>query len=270
MGASSQGGQMNPQGAQIRPQGQQQSSMGGQGKGPGLSMPQGRQMNQFQSQPYQPIGVNNPPFNPNPVQPTPGNMPAQGKAPGQLPQGMTPQMMDQMQQMYQGQPQPQVQQPPFGGGLNKVNAPYQPATNMMSEANFNESLQRQNERQAANPNTTFVYPGAFGPLTTYQDYVNRANHGRQVEEQNAYSAQERARRGIIGQGNDMPIAPPYNPNAGIEPSRAQPQGFGQQPAMGYPAQQPQVMPMNRMMQRQPMQGQPMAGGKGPMRKGPMR
>ena len=38
-----------------------------------------------------------------------------------------------------------------------------------------------------------------------------------------------------GQGNDMPIAPPYNPNAGIEQVRAQPQ--------------PQTQPMNPYGQR---------------------
>ena len=96
---------MNPQGAQIKPQGQQQSPMGGQGKGPGLPMPQQGGDRSFQSQPYQPIGVNNPPFNPNPVQPTPGNMPAQGKAPGQLPQGITPQMADAMKMQYMQQMQ---------------------------------------------------------------------------------------------------------------------------------------------------------------------
>ena len=105
MGASSQSGQMNPQGAQIKPQGQQQSPMGGQGKGPGLPMPQQGGDRSFQSQPYQPIGVNNPPFNPNPVQPIPGNMPAQGKAPGQLPQGITPQMADAMKMQYMQQMQ---------------------------------------------------------------------------------------------------------------------------------------------------------------------
>jgi hypothetical protein len=118
MGASSQGGQMNPQGAQIRPQGQQQSPMGGQGKGPGLPMPQQGGNRPFQSQPYQPVGVNNPPFNPNPVQPTPGNMPAQGKAPGQLPQGMTPQMMDAIKNQYMQQMQ--NSNPMMGG------APIQP------------------------------------------------------------------------------------------------------------------------------------------------
>ena len=136
MGASSQSGQMNPQGAQIKPQGQQQSPMGGQSKGPGLPMPQQGGNRPFQSQPYQPVGVNNPPFNPNPVQPTPGNMPAQGKAPGQLPQGITPQMVDafKMQQMQNGnlmvpgapmQPQvmpmnPMMQGQPMAGGKGPV------------------------------------------------------------------------------------------------------------------------------------------------------
>ena len=112
MGAASQGGQMNPQGAQIRPQGQQQSPMGGQGKGPGLPMPQQGGDRPFQSQPYQPVGVNNPPFNPNPVQNTPGNMPVgMGQAKGAGQGQMTPQMMDQMKQIYQAQPQqPQMQQ----------------------------------------------------------------------------------------------------------------------------------------------------------------
>lgn len=112
MGASSQGGQMNPQGAQIRPQ----QPMGGQpqqGKGPGLPMQRQDRDRPFQSQPYQPIGVNNPPFNPNPVQPTPGNMPVglgQAKGPGQLPQGITPQMLDafKMQQMNNPNMAPQV------------------------------------------------------------------------------------------------------------------------------------------------------------------
>jgi hypothetical protein len=122
MGASSQGGQMNPQGAQIRPQ-QPMGRQPQQGKGPGLPMQRQDRDRPFQSQPYQPIGVNNPPFNPNPVQPTPGNMPVglgQAKGPGQLPQGITPQMLDafkmqQMQQMQNGNPvmgggpmQPQV------------------------------------------------------------------------------------------------------------------------------------------------------------------
>ena len=130
MGASSQGGQMNPQGAQIRPQGQQQRPMGGQGKGPGLPMPQQGGNRPFQSQPYQPVGVNNPPFNPNPVQPTPGNMPAQGKAPGQLPQGITPQMIDayRMQQMNNpqtmpmqpGMMNPMMQGQPMQGGKGPV------------------------------------------------------------------------------------------------------------------------------------------------------
>jgi hypothetical protein len=130
MGASSQGGQMNPQGAQIRPQGQQQKPMGGQGKGPGLPMPQQGGDRPFQSQPYQPVGVNNPPFNPNPVQPTPGNMPAQGKAPGQLPQGITPQMIDayRMQQMNNlqampmqpGTMNPMMQGQPMQGGKGPV------------------------------------------------------------------------------------------------------------------------------------------------------
>ena len=121
---------MNPQGAQIRPQGQQQSPMGGQGKGPGLPMPQQGGDRPFQSQPYQPVGVNNPPFNPNPVQPTPGNMPAQGKAPGQLPQGITPQMVDayKMQQMNNpqampmqpGMMNPMTQGQPMSGGKGPI------------------------------------------------------------------------------------------------------------------------------------------------------
>ena len=121
---------MNPQGAQIRPQGQQQSPMGGQSKGPGLPMPQQGRDRPFQSQPYQPVGVNNPPFNPNPVQPTPGNMPAQGKAPGQLPQGITPQMIDayRMQQMNNpqampmqpGMMNPMMQGQPMQGGKGPV------------------------------------------------------------------------------------------------------------------------------------------------------
>jgi hypothetical protein len=128
MGASSQGGQMNPQGAQIRPQGQQQRPMGGQGKGPGLPMPQQPQMGG--NRPYQPVGANNGPFNPNPVQPVnqPPQMPAQGKAPGQLPQGVTPQMLDAIKMQYMQQAQngnpmgpgapmkPQVMPMPPGGG----------------------------------------------------------------------------------------------------------------------------------------------------------
>jgi len=125
MGASSQGGQMNPQGAQIRPQGQQQRPMGGQGKGPGLPMPQQGGDRPFQPKPYQPIGANNPPFNPNPVQPVPGNMP-QGKGPGQG--QISPQMADAiknhyMQQMQNGNPmgpgapmKPQVMPMSPGGG----------------------------------------------------------------------------------------------------------------------------------------------------------
>ena len=134
MGASSQGGQMNPQGAQIRPQGQQQKPMGGQGKGPGLPMPRQGGDRPFQSQPYQPIGVNNPPFNPNPVQPTPGNMPVgmgQAKGPGQG--QMTPQMMDAIKMQYMQQmnnPQampmqlgmmnPMMQGQPMQGGKGPV------------------------------------------------------------------------------------------------------------------------------------------------------
>ena len=105
MGSSAQGGQM-------RPQQPQQAPMGGQqGKGPGLPMPQQGGDRSFQSQPYQPIGVNNPPFNPNPVQPTPGNMPAQGKAPGQLPQGITPQMVDAFKMQQMNNPQAMPMQP---------------------------------------------------------------------------------------------------------------------------------------------------------------
>ena len=121
---------MNPQGAQIKPQGQQQKPMGGQGKGPGLPMPQQGGDRPFQSQPYQPVGVNNPPFNPNPVQAIPGNMPAQGKAPGQLPQGITPQMIDayRMQQMNNpqsmpmqpGMMNPMMQGQPMQGGKGPV------------------------------------------------------------------------------------------------------------------------------------------------------
>jgi len=116
MGVASQGGQMNPQGAQIRPQQQPMGGQSQQGKGPGLPMPQQPQMGG--NRPYQPVGANNGPFNPNPVQPVnqPPQMPAQGKAPGQLPQGVTPQMLDQIKQMYQGQPQPQAMQIPPGGG----------------------------------------------------------------------------------------------------------------------------------------------------------
>jgi hypothetical protein len=101
MGSPTQGGQMRPQ-----PQMQQQRPMGGQqspqGKGPGLPMPQQPQMGG--NRPYQPVGANNGPFNPNPVQPVnqPPQMPAQGKAPGQLPQGITPQMVDAVKQ-YQMQ-----------------------------------------------------------------------------------------------------------------------------------------------------------------------
>jgi len=96
----------------VEPMGRQPQ----QGKGPGLPMPQQPQMGA--NRPYQPVGANNGPFNPNPVQPVnqPPQMPAQGKAPSQLPQGVTPQMLDQIKQMYQGQPQPQVMPIPPGGG----------------------------------------------------------------------------------------------------------------------------------------------------------
>lgn len=102
MGAASQSGQMNPQGAQIRPQQQPMGGQPQQDKGPGLPMPQQPQMGG--NRPYQPVGANNGPFNPNPVQPVnqPPQMPAQGKAPGQLPQGITPQMLDAVKQ-YQMQ-----------------------------------------------------------------------------------------------------------------------------------------------------------------------
>ena len=99
--AGKQGGPMRPQ------QPQQQRPMGQQGKGPGLPMPQ--QPNMGGNRPYQPVGANNGPFNPNPVQPVnqQPQMPPQGKAPGQmplgmqpgqLPQGITPQMLQQAQQ----------------------------------------------------------------------------------------------------------------------------------------------------------------------------
>jgi hypothetical protein len=123
MGASSQGGQMNPQGAQIRPQQQPMGGQSQQGKGPGLPMPQQPQMGG--NRPYQPVGANNGPFNPNPVQPVnqPPQMPAQGKAPGQLPQGITPQMLDAFKQQQMQNPgakgpaqmqalQPMMQQQP--------------------------------------------------------------------------------------------------------------------------------------------------------------
>jgi hypothetical protein len=100
--------------------------MGGQpqqGKGPGLPMPQQPQMGG--NRPYQPVGANNGPFNPNPVQPVnqPPQMPAQGKAPGQLPQGVTPQMLDAVKQYQMQNPsakgpagmqalQPMMQQQP--------------------------------------------------------------------------------------------------------------------------------------------------------------
>lgn len=109
------------QGGPMRPQQPQQAPMGGQtqqGKGPGLPMPQQPQMGG--NRPYQPVGANNGPFNPNPVQPVnqQPQMPPQGKAPGQpmgdmpkppgqmplgmqpgqLPQGITPQMLQQAQQ----------------------------------------------------------------------------------------------------------------------------------------------------------------------------
>jgi hypothetical protein len=114
-----------------------------------------------------------------------------------------------------GQPQQPGQQPgeaqvypPFGGGLNKpfVNAPYQPATNMMSEADFNGFLQRQNEMQTANPTATFV-----NPMTTYQDYVNEVNQGQQTVANNMVSAQERARRGMIGFEGPNFTGQPMNP-----------------------------------------------------------
>ena len=114
MGSSAQGGQMRPQQPQQAPMGGQTQ----QGKGPGLPMPQQPQMGG--NRPYQPVGANNGPFNPNPVQPVnqPPQMPPQGKAPGQpmgdmpkppgqmplgmqpgqLPQGITPQMLQQAQQ----------------------------------------------------------------------------------------------------------------------------------------------------------------------------
>jgi hypothetical protein len=134
--------------------------------------------------------------------------------------------LEAMKQMFQGQ-----QQPPFDGGLNKpfVNAPYQPATNMMSEADFNVFLQRQNEMQAANPNTTFVNPAGGTVHNTYQDYVNEVNRGQQVVANNIVSAQERARRGIIGQGNDIRDSMPYGT----------PDSFGNLP--NYYGQ-PQVVP----------------------------
>lgn len=53
------------------------------------------------NKPYQPVGANNGPFNPNPVQPV--NQP--------------PQMLDQMKQMYQGQPMPPGAVPGFGQQL---------------------------------------------------------------------------------------------------------------------------------------------------------
>jgi hypothetical protein len=122
MGAASQSGQMNPQGAQIRPQQQPMGGQTQQGKGPGLPMPQ-QQMGG--NRPYQPVGANNGPFNPNPVQPVnqPVQMPAQGKAPGQLPQGVTPQMLDAVKQYQMQNPnakgpagmqalQPMMQQQP--------------------------------------------------------------------------------------------------------------------------------------------------------------
>jgi hypothetical protein len=137
-------------------------------------------------------------------------------------------------------------QPPFGGGLNKpfVNAPYQPATNMMSETDFNGFLQRQNEMQAANPTANFV-----NPMTTYQNYVNEVNQGQQTVANNVVSAQERARRGIIGQGNDM---------MGSAGPFVTQDSFGNRPMSYYQGQpqrpQPQTQPMNPGYGQRPQRG----------------
>jgi hypothetical protein len=85
MGAAAQRGKMRPQQPQQRPMGgQPQQRLAGKQPGMGLGLPMPPQVadRTFQPQPYQPIGANNPPFNPNPVQPTPGNIPAQGKGAG--------------------------------------------------------------------------------------------------------------------------------------------------------------------------------------------
>jgi hypothetical protein len=139
-----------------------------------------------------------------------------------------------------------------------VNAPYQPATNMMSEADFNGFLQRQNEMQAANPNTTFVNPAGGPSLNTYQDYVNEVNQGQQTIANNVVSAQERARRGMIGQGNDMMGSMPFGFGQQLAPGQVAPtqaeiggltrrpmlstpmapQGFGQQPGQVRPPNMP--------------------------------
>ena len=95
MGSSAQRGQMRPQ-----PQVQQpQRPMGGQpqqGKGPGLPMPQQpmpQQPNMGGNRPYKPVGANNGPFNPNPVQQV------------NQPQQVSPQLleMQKMLQMQSGQ-----------------------------------------------------------------------------------------------------------------------------------------------------------------------
>jgi hypothetical protein len=151
--------------------------------------------NAINTMPQQPGQVQQPGQSQVPFQSIPGVYPGMGypapQQPGQVGQTSLP-----------------PGQSPFVGGLNKpfVNAPYQPATNMMSEADFNGFLQRQNEMQAANPNTTFV-----NPMTTYQDYVNEVNQGQQTIANNAVSAQERARRGIVGFEGPNFTGQPMNP-----------------------------------------------------------
>jgi len=189
MGASSQGGQMNPQGAQIRPQGQQQRPMGGQGKGPGLPMPQQPQMGG--NRPYQPVGANNGPFNPNPVQPVnqPPQMPAQGKAPGQLPPGggnpaMAPQQgsemaphvlaaIEEFRKMNMGQP-------PSGGYPMQPQVPAQGGKGNMS---LPPGVQMPRGYPAQQPQVMPMPPGGGYPMPPQRPFV--------------------------GQGNDTPMQPLY-------------------------------------------------------------
>jgi len=196
MGASSQGGQMNPQGAQIRPQGQsnipeyaksyvnnmQNGANTQQGKGPGLPMPQQPQMGG--NRPYQPVGANNGRFDQDQFHhgnmngnlsslasliQQPGQQPNQGKGPQSPFAGPGQPMGSNMMTGYGGL-NSVMQQPQTYQDYLKSMGPIQvvPQTEAQWNASRNTPPQMQQGMQQPNqgkgPQSPFAQPAQTGPV----------------------------------------------------------------------------------------------------------
>lgn len=262
-----------------------QTSAPSQGKGPSQN-----NQNYDQGRQYQPVGANNGPMGQNPVQYPQGNdrfnnMGQQqnrnyGPQSGKGPQRNQPNNPMQPQQPNTYLPQVLPQQPgqvPVQGGRS----PEQMQQLQMQMMNPQEL---QNYKQYGDP----YYGQSQKTMTPAEMAMSGLSQPQPMPPGGGYPPmQPFTPRPYPGQGNDMAIAPPYNPNAGIEQFQAQPQTYPPQIRNQGPGSMPRpgdggmgVMPnfdkgdmkrmeqdrerMMRMQQRQgPMPARPMPSNMAP-------